>query len=97
MTIAKRDDCLDSLQLRHTWFGFVQINRRQHRVRCGPDTKIVLQVEHVGDFPNMSGIFRIQPGRVIGGPKSEITQSDRVCCLEEWKDRNGAARYFSRT
>src|SRR5262245_36965128 len=80
MAVAKRDDGLDIFQLHEGCFSlsFVQTNRRQNRIRCRSNAKIILQIQHVRDFPDMSGILRVQPACVIRGPKTKTTQSDRV-------------------
>ena len=39
--------------------------RLRDGVRCSSNAKIILQVEHVRDFSNVSGIVRVQSGCVI--------------------------------
>jgi len=95
--VAIGDDRLDPLQFRNSRICFVEIERRQYRVRRGTNTEIVLQEQHVGDFTDIGGVALFQIGRVISRTKRKASQLDSVGCFQEGKDRDGAARYFSGT
>src|ERR1017187_4824745 len=96
-TVAVGDDGLDLFQLAKARLRLrpVEIESRQQGVGAGADAKVVLEEQHVRDLADMEGVFRFQTSRVVGGPECKRAKRNRLGCLQEGKDRDGAAGRFS--